>query len=140
MPDPSLLESVLTALRELGGYFVWRGSDGQEYIVTSRQEFDARTRLARDTQLGLLDRARAADAPGALPAGRQGWTADDMLEKINRDLALYQLQQQEELEEEVEEVEDVLDENGDQLPLAPIAGKHVRFEPLRGDLPPSLQE
>src|SRR5688572_2464267 len=111
MPDPSLLEAVLAALRELGGYFVWRGEDGQEYVVTSRREFEARTIAARDTQLGLLDHTRATDA------SEPRWTADDMLEKINRDLALYQLQQEDVVEE------DVVDENGDQLPLAPITGK-----------------
>jgi hypothetical protein len=136
MFDGPLLETVVSALRELGGYFVWRSDDGQEYVILSRREFEARSRISRDTQLGLLDHAPATE-PAAAP-----WTADDMLEKINRDLAIYQLQQEEiELEEGAEE-------DTNQLPLAPRAGqpfdtapgKRVRFEPLRGDLPPSLQD
>jgi hypothetical protein len=137
MFEGALIETVVAVLRELGGYFVWRAEHGEEYIVMSRKDFDQRTTGVRDTQLGLLGR-------GTAESGASKWTADDMLDKINRDLALYQLQREEELEEENGEVE----EDVSIKPLPPIAdkpfdvaqGKHVRFEPLRGDLPPDLQD
>lgn len=99
----------------------------------SRRDFDARTTINREAQLDLL----SASARSEGTADR--WTADDMLEKINRDLALYQLQQEDQVMEEVEET-DVGEVARSQFPLPPKSGKSVRFEPLRGDLPPDLQE
>jgi hypothetical protein len=139
------LDLVLAALKELGGYFVWADAVGDEYVVMSRRDFEARTKGSREAQLDLL----GASAQTAGPADR--WTADDMLEKINRDLALYQLQQEDQVVEEETDGEKALtEENGDQLPLPPKPstfakaladkqGKRVRFEPLHGDLPPDLQ-
>ena len=126
----SLLTHVLAALREVGGYFVWRAEDGQEYVIVSRREFESRSRSVRDTQLDLLDAPTAA-AP---------WTADDMLEKINHDLALYQLQRENEAEQSLDEVPGKSLDGTQGKPFDVTQGKRVRFEPLRGDLPPSLQE
>ena len=124
MTEGTLIEAIQKVLRELGGYFVWEAADGEEYVMLSRQDFDQRVSKAEDTQLGLLSRVPASnDAPR--------WTADDMLDKINRDVALYQLQR---AEEEEEQGDDAVE------PLPPIQGKRVTFEPLRGDLPPELQE
>ena len=109
---------MVAALKEARGYFVWRDSDGEEYVIMSRREVDQRAGSEEETQLGLLNPV----------------SADDMLNKINHDLALYQLQREEEENGEDEIADDSLQ------PLPPLAGKKVKFEPLRGDLPPDLQE
>lgn len=120
MSDGGPLGLVLSALKTMSGYFVWKDADGEEYVIVARRDFEARMRGPREEQLDLLRGAGAAASP---------------LDNINRDLALYQLQREE--EEGVE----------GSLPLPPkadlpagSAGKKVRFEPLRGDLPPELQE
>jgi len=132
MTGGGLIETVLRALKELGGYFVWRADDGEEYVIISRRDFEARQIAAQEEQLELLGQAGRSEAFGGLK------TADDVLDKINRDLALFQLQREE--EGNPEDVEEVIDGNGDPVPLPPIGGKRVRFEPLRGDLPPDLQD
>lgn len=128
MSNGGPLALVLAALKELGGYFVWADLDGEEYVIMSRRDFEARLTASREEQLELLGRADRSGSIG------DHWTADDMLEKINRDLALYQLQREEE-ETKIDEAP-----AGGQEGQPGTPGKKVRFEPLRGDLPPELQE
>lgn len=122
------LALVLAALKELGGYFVWKDAAGEEYVIISRGDFERRLAVSAEEQLDLLNRTAYRETAA------KSRTADDMLEKINRDLAQYQLQRE---------------EDGINLtyPLPPSTmaaaskqGKTVRFEPLRGDLSPELQE
>ncbi len=149
MQSGGLLETLVSALREVKGYFVWRDSTGEEYIIISRQEFEQRGARSEGTQLDLL-----SEPTLSLQQPTRNWSADDMLDKINHDLALYQLQREEEVIEEVGEVVEE-DESEKQFPLPPkpsafapasadssaeTAGRKVRFEPLRGDLAPDLQD
>ncbi len=132
---------VLAALKELGGCFMWTDTDGEEYIIISRREYEKRLTATDEEQLDLLSRT------GRMESFDRPKTADDMLEKINQDLALYQLQQAEE-EEEFDDTHMVIEE--EQLTQFPLPaksnlsfgrpGKRVRFEPLRGDLSPELQD
>jgi hypothetical protein len=105
------LDQVCAALAALGGYFVWRDRQGEEYVVLSRRDFEAKLAAAADAQLDLLNPPKGAG---------------ETLERVDRDLAVYQLEQEAEAEEQRL-----------RLPKAP---RVVRFEPLRGDLPPELQE
>lgn len=127
------LSLILAALKELGGYFVWADVDGEEYVIMSRRDFEQKLATTSEEQLDLLSRVSRMESFG------RPTTANDMLEKINHDLALYQLQQAEEEEEREPDV-DVTEEATGQFPLPPKTGKTVRFEPLRGDLSPELQE
>ncbi|MFH1354077.1 MAG: hypothetical protein ABIH36_02215 [bacterium] len=115
------LSQALVSLRELGGYFVFKDEVGEEYVLLSKREFDGRQASDEpEVQLSL------ADAPKLETEAR----ADYVLERINREIALYQLRQQE------DEMAEMTDEEAEQLER----GARVRFEPLRGDLPPELQE
>ena len=98
MSNGGSLELILAALKEWGGYFVWPDSEGEEYVVIARRDFDVRLQVKGEEQLDLLKGAREFSADRGGP-----WTAGDMLEKINRDLALYQLQREEEKELAAEE-------------------------------------
>lgn len=111
------LELVLSALKALSGYFVWKDADGEEYVIVARRDFEAIMRESREEQLYLLRGMGAGASPR---------------DNINRDLALYQLQREE------EEGAGMVEEEGKSFDIA--QGKKVRFEPLRGDLPPELQE
>lgn len=127
MRGNTLFDHLLVALKELGGYFTFPGGDGEHFVVLRKADFDALT-APREVQLPL-----ASASPTV--------TADEILEKINRDIALFQGQ-----------TEEVTNLNEAEVPLPPIAPettadefslpapRRVRFEPLRGDLPPELQE
>lgn len=115
------LSQVMMALRELGGYFVWRDEVGEAYVILSKQEFDQLQEAGEpEVQLSL------PNAPKTETEAR----ADHVLERINREIAVYQLRQQEDEMAEIP-IEEVEQEK---------PGARVRFEPLKGDLPPELQE
>ncbi len=127
MSDEPLLKKIVSVLGELGGTYTFNGYDGQEYIVMSKQDYAAHIRQASEQQLDLLsaEKHQIVDS------------ADAVLEKINRDIAIYQLLQEEQY---IDDQTNVIQELGyDDLAIS-SGGKKVRFEPLRGDLPPELQE
>ena len=125
------LVDILRLLSQLDGYMVVK-HDGEEYVISRISSLNED--MPKERQLEL------DDAPVVMD---QAETADEMLEKINRDIAMFQLQQEDDLstdeldisqDEEpiVEDEEELIDEN-----IRPP--RRVRFEPLRGDLPPDLQ-
>lgn len=117
---------ILAGLRELGGYFVWRDEAGEAYVILSKREFDAWHKARElEVQLSLPATPGIAESRGAEAEAR----ADYVLERINREIALYQLRQQ---EDQIIEIQDSEPEQPEKL-------ARVRFEPLRGDLPPELQ-
>lgn len=139
---------VIAALRELGGYFVFPAGDGREYVITAKEDFEDLQQSVRDVQLALPGAGEVEEVP----------SAGDMLDKINRDIALFQWQQdqdrqgqdpeEEEMEFDSEEIEqgDMVEEEeptlvGEELQKrAYEPPRRIRFEPIRGDLPPELQE
>ncbi|MBI4021885.1 MAG: hypothetical protein HY372_00855 [Candidatus Andersenbacteria bacterium] len=117
------LDTLLTALRGLGGgYFVLRAEDGEAFVVMPKSEFDRLDKQAGSHEVQLTLPADAGMAGGAVRSTQR--EADEVLERINREIALYQAGK---------EQDDALE---DELIKSPA----VRFEPLRGDLPPELQE
>jgi len=118
-------EHVMAALRELGGYFVVE-NDGEEFVITSKDNFDNRAGLGEELQLPL------AAAPKQELTEETKMRADHVLDRINREVAVYLIRQQED------------DINGlsldDEAELRGSENKKVSFEPIRGDLPPDLQE
>lgn len=136
----NVLEAIVNILTEVRGHFILDGENGQEYVIIAKNKFDELTYAAAERQLDLLSAVRSDE--------RTSGSADEVLERINRDIALYELQrQEEELEERVAQLSvegrnnnlEAKDEAGRIDDLA-LGGKRVRFEPLRGDLPPDLQE
>jgi hypothetical protein len=112
------LPLILEALREVaGGYFVLRDGD-EEYVIMPRREFEANGgNHEKEVQLPLPEREV---------------NLFEISDDINREIALYQAGQF----EEATKLDPWVEEDGDDEEQ----GKRVRFEPLRGDLPPELQE
>lgn len=137
-----VLKSLLTVLKEVRGYFVFKDESGEQFVILGKEEFEDLSESPSETgkQLSLssalLNNAleKGAEEDEADDTEEDKVSADDILEKINRDIALYKLLQEEEGESDVMEgIEKELNE--------PVSISHrVRFEPLRGDLPPELQE
>lgn len=144
-----ILESVLTVLKEARGYFVFKGEAGEQFVILGKEEFDdlseSSSKAGKQLSLSstLLNSAlehgaeeRMSDAADKIEDIEEDkMSADDILAKINRDIALYKLLQEEEEESDVlEEIEK------DELDEPVLVGQKVRFEPLKGDLSPELQE
>lgn len=118
MSTKDALTPLFAVLKDTGGYFVFPDEDGNEFVVISRQDFTARQKAPiSEIQLPLPPAASAVD----------------VLDRINREIALYQMLQEE--AEPVEEQDDLALDAQEEEP-----GLRVRFEPLKGDLSPELQE
>jgi hypothetical protein len=90
-----------------------------------------RVGAARERQLDLLSQTPSSVGDDA--------SADDVLDKINREIAIYQMQTDGEVSDELQGTDG--DMMVDDLSWKrPTGGKRVKFESLRGDLPPELQE
>lgn len=137
------LQKTFDVLKELGGYLVIRDETGEEFVISRRSD-----------RAGLEESAQETDRQLSLAQAPVNNSADEVLERINEELALYQLQQAEQrflVDEEtaaesgeatyhaVEEVQAPVHQEEDTFRIAapPI---RIRFEPLRGDLSPDLQE
>lgn len=145
MNKDTLLNSIFGILDECGGYFVVPDEKGNDYMILAKKNYEVLQNKVREVQLTL---------PVSTKSEKSTSSADEILEKINRDIALFHLQQEDQTEidlaEEIEEPEqtvpvvvepevaytEVVSEENEELPPP----RRVRFEPLRGDLPPELQE
>ena len=108
-------EDLLDVLQEWDGYFVFH-HEGEEFVIGRKEELERVSSEESEIQLEL---------PSAEQSLAEGDA--DVLERINRDIALFQ-------EQFIDD--DIVDED---IPSNDEATK-VRFEPLRGDLAPDLQE
>jgi hypothetical protein len=126
------LAKIFEALEGIDGY-VMLEYEGREYVITSLEALN-NEEIDPEKQLAL------PDVPETVS---QVDTADEMLEKINRDIAMFQLQQDEENLEMNEfnlNENRTEEENNDEEDMNEIRPpRRVRFEPLRGDLSPDLQ-
>lgn len=113
------IDDILKVLKEHGGYYVLSDSEGEEFAIMRMADLEDES----EKQLELAPREVEEMEP----------TAEDLLERINRDIAMYQSQEQE--QEHASDTEaDVPD-----IPRPPVPPRTVRFEPLRGDIDPDLQ-
>lgn len=110
---------VLRVLKDLGGKFVFTDDEGNTFVLMSKKELVEQR--SKQEQLPLPE-AQVVEAAVRQYAPE---IADDVIDAINRDIAL---SGQESLLPE--------DDLAASLPPAP----KVRFEALRGDLPPQLQD
>lgn len=125
------VEPVLRVLSQLGGHFTFPDKQGEQFVIARKTDFDANrgTQKPAERQLPFTGRMPMRNSPD---------TAGEVLDKINKEIALYQMNQQEEVDDLA--ADDVVDELYFQpgQPLPPPV--RVRFEPIKGDLPPELQE
>src|SRR3989344_3503891 len=132
-PLKETLQPILNTLRDLGGKFSFTDEDGNQFVLASKEVFEGEQEKPQEQQLTL---PQAETVSRAIRKHIDIALQDDVLDRINRDIALtYALKQ--ELEEE--EVLDDLNASSDD-DLAVPHDARIRFEPLRGDLPPELQE
>lgn len=146
MNNTSSLDQIFKVIAEFGGYFVLPSEDGTEFVVVEKNNYDSLSFEGQEVQLSLPE--------AECNCGANVGSADEMLEKINRDIALFRFQQ-----DEQEELDLVVDEELSEVPVEVVSEdsyseentnqdgevelpppRRVRFEPLRGDLPPELQE
>lgn len=122
------LEPILSVLRSTDGYFVFRDREGEEYVLVRALDLKNMSESSDEKQLPL-PKAEPRQVSGMHGSGH---TLDEVLERINREIALFQAQREESMS--VQEEENEREDSREQPSL------RVRFEPLRGDLPPELQE
>lgn len=122
------LNKVAALLRDLGGYYVFVADNGEEYIVAAKKDFGALT--------GTLPAQPELQLPLPPAANQSIVAANELMDRINRDIALYRSTQEQFDDLNIED-----DSQAISLTSAPLPPpRRVRFEPLRGDLPPELQE
>lgn len=134
--DRRLLSPVFEALKQFGGYFVLADETGQEFMIAPKETAGITARSpGGEKQLPL--------PPAAMRSFKVKAAANELLERINREIALYQLQR---TDEEVDDIGlpeaeiDVIEVSTMDADAADRPPLRVRFEPLKGDLPPELQE
>ncbi|MEX0649902.1 MAG: hypothetical protein WD200_02795 [Candidatus Andersenbacteria bacterium] len=123
------LVPALNVLRQLGGSITFVGDDGEEYVIARKADMAAE----QETQLTLP----SASAVSAAIRRNVDNIEEDVLERINQDIALSVGHGEEDFGHMSEEMDEAGDEMFDGPTPPPI---RVRFEPLRGDLSPDLQE
>lgn len=150
-PLKDTLAPLLRVLRDLGGKFSFMDDEGNQFVLASKEALEegAALRQAQDKQLSL---PQAQSVARAIRKHVDSSIEDDVLERINRDIALAANAEQDDMDE-AEEGDDLAelseeeisaeDDLGDSyvfppsshVPKPPI----IRFEPLKGDLHPDLQ-
>lgn len=133
------LQRIFEVIREFKGYFVLTDEHGEHYVLIRKDDFEHSVFSHTEVQLSL---PTAPVSVNLQSFGERRGTADDVLERINREIATYHLQQsEEEIVEPEHDISSAFSRSTGQPAATLIAPpRHVRFEPLRGDLPPELQE
>lgn len=118
-----VLAPVLGVLKDLGGKFVFTDDMGETFVITTKRELK-KYQEKEQQQLPLPGPAALDKAVREhVPEGMQ----QDIMNQINRDLALAAADEGKPL------FDDLAIQDGGVF-------KKVRFEPIKGDLPPSVQE
>jgi hypothetical protein len=143
-PLKETLQPLLRVLSDLGGKFSFMDEEGNQFVLASKEVFEGEQEKVQEQQLTL---PQAETVSRAIRKHIDPTLEDEVLDDINRDIALaYAVKQ--ELEEEVmddlaaitegdAEMEEAKEFSSNRnIPVPP----RIRFEPLRGDLPPDLQE
>lgn len=128
------LEPVLRVISQLGGQFMFTDAQGEQFVIARKTDFEAAKKqgpAVTEHQLPMsAARRESADE------------LDGVLGRINREIALFLALQEEEVantfDDEVDDVAADEMSNEPEVPMPPPV--RVRFEPIRGDLPPELQE
>lgn len=142
------LEPILNVLSDLGGKFTFMDDEGREFVLASREALElehAAMHQYEEEQLELLDMNTMADA---IRRNIDVEIGDDVIERINRDIALTHSQELLDDADEDEITEISLEEDEPAQPVEqddvpdwnPPMPPRIRFESVRGDLPPQLQE
>ncbi|HSX24940.1 MAG TPA: hypothetical protein VLG69_03165 [Candidatus Andersenbacteria bacterium] len=141
------LEPILQVLSDLGGKFTFMDDEGREFVLASRdaleQEHEEMHRNEQQLELPQID--RVADA---IRKNIDSGIEDDVIDRINRDIALTAAQEQQDTDDEIDDLAAVVvSDDGIQedvtvymRPTPPPPVPKIRFESVRGDLAPELQD
>lgn len=121
MHDCYKLTALAKALKQTKGYFVVP-VEGEELVVMRKEEFDNLKEDKKEVQLELEE----VESEDSLIDSNQ-----EKIDLVNKELAM----QHADYEDDNTEMDS---DEAEQLQVGPR--KKVRFEPLRGDLSPELQE
>lgn len=152
-PLKEALTPILDILQQLGGKFTFMDDAGRAFVLASKDALEDEQALqqAQGTQQQLAF-PQAESVAKALRKHVDSSLGDDVIERINRDIALAasseQLEASDEIEELIEETEGIEVEHAYVAPVPPIPstlrqaqGKpRIHFESVKGDLAPDLQE
>ncbi|OGY31268.1 MAG: hypothetical protein A3C02_01470 [Candidatus Andersenbacteria bacterium RIFCSPHIGHO2_02_FULL_45_11] len=142
-PLKEALAPILDVLQQLGGKFTFMDDEGRAFVLASKDalEDEQALRQAEGKQQQLVF-PQADSIAKALRKHVDSSLGDDVIERINRDIALAasseQLESQDEIEELIEETEGIEVETTPSYPLPPKPPR-IHFEPIKGDLAPDLQ-
>ena len=137
------LEPILSVLNDLGGKFTFMDDEGREFVLAAREtlEYDM-CQPVEEQQLELPQVDRVADA---IRKNIDSSIGDDVIDRINRDIAMSHAQEQGEQEDEIDDLASTVDGDTDDItmysrPTPPPPVQRIRFESDRGDLSPDLQD
>ena len=137
------LEPILRVLSDLGGKFTFMDDEGREFVLASREalEEEHMAMHQEEQQLELLDMDKMADA---IRKNIDVEIGDDVIDRINRDIALTAAQEQFDQGDEIDDIAEEVNEDDDLTlyarPTPPPPVPRVHFESVRGDLNPHLQD
>ncbi len=142
-PLKEALDPILDVLQQLGGKFTFMDDEGRAFVLASKEalEDEQALRQAQGKQQQLVF-PQAESVAKALRKHVDSSLGDDVIERINRDIALAasseQLESQDEIEELIEETEGIEIKAVPSHPLPPKPPR-IHFESVKGDLAPDLQ-
>lgn len=129
------LQPLLGILKDLGGKFTFMDEEGTQFVLASVDAMEG----AQKQEEQQLSFPQADSIAKALRKHVDSSLADDVIDRVNRDIALAASAEHEE-----DEIEDVIDAEEASLEqphsYTPPKPPRIRFEPIKGDLAPELQE
>ncbi len=140
-----ILAPALRVLKDLGGSIVFSDESGQQFVIARKRDVEDTT---HDSQMQFsLPSAKSVER--AIRRNVPAEIGEDVMERINRDIALAHMREQEanddfEIRNQKLEIRNQKLDNANQT-LPPLERNNrptpppIRFEPIRGDLPPELQ-
>lgn len=126
------LEPILSVLKDLGGKFSFMDEDGTRFVLATEEALAAEWAEVEIDVEQQLTLPQADMVSQAIRKHMETPIEDDVLERINRDIALAYASEQE--TGEADEIDDLAAQPD--YPKPP----RIRFEPLKGDLHPDLQD
>lgn len=121
MVNDEKIAGLIKALKQLGGYYVWM-AEGEEFVIMRKKDFDSKGKETKEVQLGL----RVDEETDS-----EGDDEESYISQVNEQLVA-------QYGEDEAEMSDFNAGEDERVELG--MRKKVRFEPLRGDLSPELQE
>lgn len=126
-PLREALTPILDTLKQLSGKFTFMDEDGTQFVLATADTLQPDQGKPQEQQLAL---SQAESVARAVRKHVDASLGDDVIERINRDIALTASSEQLEQQDEIEDL----------IELQPGIRASIRFEPIKGDLPPELQE